>query len=182
MPRAAHRKHPRDNQCQDGSWPLTVDYGPQHGTVDETACATYSLLLAGMTADIDAALSNRTIAIGWLRRPLLRLLARGAPVSIDALAKATSDRPAARSTRSRSRRCWTSRCRSTHRVTPPADRWDHRHAGRTHRRRPSYGGGVHRATTCEPRRHPAEVDQLAARCDQQNRAYRALHWSPRAGS
>lgn len=42
-----------------------------------------------MAADIDAALSNRTIAIGWLRRPLLRLLARGAPVSVDALAEAT---------------------------------------------------------------------------------------------
>lgn len=46
-----------------------------------------------MAAEIDAALSTRTIAIGWLRRPLLRLLAKGAPVSIDTLAMA-AERPA----------------------------------------------------------------------------------------
>jgi squalene-hopene/tetraprenyl-beta-curcumene cyclase len=37
-----------DTQRPDGSWPATVEYGPPDGgTVEETAWATYSLLLAG---------------------------------------------------------------------------------------------------------------------------------------
>lgn len=47
-----------DNQREDGAWPLTVDYGPPDGgTVEETAWAVYSLLLAGEPADADCVTS-----------------------------------------------------------------------------------------------------------------------------
>lgn len=51
-----------DNQRPDGAWPATVEEGPPGGTVEETAWATYSLLLAGSPPWDD----RITRAVGYL--------------------------------------------------------------------------------------------------------------------